>query len=46
VGSRVSEGLRGVSEWLEGEFKQAAKEAKRSSLIDTLRKFLAQLSTG
>jgi hypothetical protein len=28
---RVSEGLKGVSQWLEGEFEQAAKEAERST---------------
>jgi GTP diphosphokinase / guanosine-3',5'-bis(diphosphate) 3'-diphosphatase len=28
---RVSEGLKGVSHWLEGEFDQAAKEAERST---------------
>jgi hypothetical protein len=30
---RVSEGLTGVSEWLEGEFEQAAKEAERSTVF-------------
>jgi (p)ppGpp synthase/HD superfamily hydrolase len=32
--NRVSEGLRGVSEWMEGEFEQAAKEANRSTLFN------------
>ena len=29
---KVSEGLTGVSEWLESEFEQAAKEAERSTV--------------
>jgi hypothetical protein len=31
--SRTTEGLTGVSEWLEGEFEQAAKEAERSTVF-------------
>jgi guanosine-3',5'-bis(diphosphate) 3'-pyrophosphohydrolase len=30
---RVSEGLTGVSQWLEGQFEQAAKEAERSTVF-------------
>ncbi len=30
---QVSEGLTGVSQWLEGEFEQAAKEAERSTVF-------------
>jgi hypothetical protein len=30
---RVSEGLTGASQWLEGEFEQAAKEAERSTVF-------------
>jgi (p)ppGpp synthase/HD superfamily hydrolase len=30
---RVSDGLTGVSEWLEGEFEEAAKQAERSTVF-------------
>lgn len=30
---KVSEGLMGVSDWLEREFDQAAKEAERSTVF-------------
>jgi hypothetical protein len=31
---QVLEGLKGVSQWLEAEFEQAAKDAKRSILFN------------
>jgi hypothetical protein len=38
----VGNGLTGVSEWLRGEFEQAAKEAERSIVFHrTICKFLA-----
>jgi (p)ppGpp synthase/HD superfamily hydrolase len=35
---RVSEGLTGVSQWLEGQFEQAATEAERSTVFHVDRK--------
>jgi hypothetical protein len=38
---KVSEGLTGVSKWLEEEFEQAAKEAERSTVFHRKRSDLS-----